>query len=251
MAKESFSSRIKDQLRIEEIKKKCCRYTYHDLLALEELRNREDLSETIATVYQKCRCETCQAMSIRALFILFGSVTDPAKSYHLSFTANTENERDILQTILGDTDFDFRPTMRAGKYVLYLKDSTAIEDFLVYIGAQAAAFELMNKKIEREFRNSVNRQVNCDTANIEKQLVSAKKYIDAIQFLIDTGSIDRLSPELKHTAYLRLENEQLNLADLGRLVNPPVSKSGMKHRLEKILAFSNEEKQKETIVQVP
>ncbi len=250
MPKESFSSRIKDQLRIEEIKKKCCRYAYNDLLALEDLRNREDLSETIAAVYQKCRCDNCRVMSVRALFLLFGSVTDPEKSYHLSFTVKTETEHDILRTILNDTDFDFRPTMRAGKYVLYLKDSTAIEDFLVYIGAQAAAFDLMNKKIEREFRNSVNRQVNCDTANIEKQLASAKKYIDAVQYLMDTDSIDRLSPELKHTALLRLENEQLNLADLGRLVNPPVSKSGMKHRLEKILAFANEEKQKETTAPV-
>ena len=102
----------------------------------------------------------------------------------------------------------------------------------------------MNRKIEREFRNSVKRQVNCDTANIEKQLASAKKYIEAIRYLVDTGSIDRLSPELKNTALLRMENEQLNLADLGRMVNPPVSKSGMKHRLEKILTFANEEKQR-------
>ncbi len=249
MAKESFSSRIKDQLRDEEIKKKCCRYTWNDLLALEEQRNREDLSEPIATIYQKCRCDTCRILTVRLLFILFGSVTDPEKSYHLSFTVKSETERDILQTILGETEFDFRSTMRAGKYVLYLKDSTAIEDFLVYIGAQAAAFDLMNKKIEREFRNSVNRQVNCDTANIEKQLASAKKYIDAVQYLIDTGAIDRLSPELKHTAYLRLENEQLTLSDLGQLVNPPVSKSGMKHRLEKILTFAAEEKQRETTTQ--
>lgn len=248
MAKESFSSKIKNQLRNEEIKKKCCRYTWNDLLGLENLRNREDLSESIATIYQKCRCDTCRVLAVRALFILFGSITDPDKSYHLSFTVKNETERNILQIILGETEFDFRPTMRAGKYVLYLKDSTAIEDFLVYIGAQAAAFDLMNKKIEREFRNSVNRQVNCDTANIGKQLASAKKYIDAVQYLIDTGAIDRLSPELKHTALLRLENEQLTLSDLGQLVNPPVSKSGMKHRLEKILTFADEEKQRETTI---
>lgn len=246
MARESFSAKIKEQLRAEEIKKKCCRYTFADILALNELPDKEDVSETVTSVYQKCRCDNCRVMCVRALFLLFGSVTDPERSYHLDFTVKSEAERDVLQTIFGDIGFDFHETMRTGKYVLYLKDSTAIEDFLVFIGAQAAAFDLMNKKIEREFRNSVNRQVNCDTANIEKQLASAKKYIDAVQYLIDTGSIDRLSPELKNTALLRLENEQLNLADLGRLVNPPVSKSGMKHRLEKILAFANEEKQKNT-----
>ena len=243
MTKNSFSSTVKEQLREEEIKRKCCRHMYTDILALES-RPSETFSVSLDEIVRKCRCENCAPVCIRALFLLFGSMTDPAKSYHLDFTVKTEEERDALHQILSDVGLDFRATMRAGKYVLYIKDSAAIEDFLVFIGAQAAAFELMNKKIEREFRNSVNRQVNCDTANIEKQLASAKKYIEAIQYLIDTGSIDRLSPELKNTALLRKENEQLNLADLGRLVNPPVSKSGMKHRLEKILAFANEEKEK-------
>ncbi len=216
---------------------------YTEILALEN-RPAEEFPAALNAIVQKCRCENCAPVCIRALFLLFGAMTDPAKSYHLDFTVKTEKERDTLYQILSDVGLDFRTTMRAEKYVLYLKDSTAIEDFLVFIGAQPAAFELMNKKIEREFRNSVNRQVNCDTANIEKQLASAQKYIDAIRYLIETEAIDRLSPELKNTALLRMENEQLPLADLGRIVNPPVSKSGMKHRLEKILAFAQEEKLK-------
>ncbi len=247
MARESFSAKIKEQLREEEIKKKCCRRMLADILALES-RQPEEFPANLDEIVQKCRCENCASVCVRALFLLFGSMTDPAKSYHLDFTVKTEGERDALHQILSDLGLDFRATMRAGKYVLYIKDSAAIEDFLVFIGAQAAAFDLMNIKIEREFRNSVNRQVNCDTANIEKQLASAKKYIEAVQYLIDSGSIDRLSPELKNTALLRLENEQLNLADLGRLVNPPVSKSGMKHRLEKILAFANDEKQRNNTI---
>ena len=247
MAGISFSTIIKEQLRAEEIRRKCCRRMYTDILALDS-QPSELIPDALNTIVQKCRCENCAPVCIRALFLLFGSMTDPAKSYHLDFTVKTAEERDILHQILSDVGLDFRETMRAGKYVLYIKDSAAIEDFLVFIGAQAAAFELMNKKIEREFRNSVNRQVNCDTANIEKQLASAKKYIEAVQYLIDNGSIDRLSPELKNTALLRMENEQLNLADLGQLVNPPVSKSGMKHRLEKILAFANEEKEKNKVL---
>ena len=243
MARESFSAKIKEQLREEEIKKKCCRRLYTDILALEN-SPPEEFPEALDAIVRKCRCENCAPVCVRALFLLFGSMTDPAKSYHLDFTVKTEGERDAIHQILTDLGLDFRATMRTGKYVVYIKDSAAIEDFLVFMGAQSAAFELMNRKIEREFRNSVNRQVNCDTANIEKQLASAKKYIEAIRYLVDTGSIDRLSPELKNTALLRMENEQLNLADLGRMVNPPVSKSGMKHRLEKILAFANEEKQR-------
>lgn len=243
MARESFSAKIKAQLREEEIKKKCCRHMYNAILALENCPS-EEIPSALDEIVRKCKCENCAPVCIRALFLLFGSMTDPAKSYHLDFTVKTERERDALQQILSDVGLDVRSTMRSGKYVLYIKDSAAIEDFLVFMGAQPAAFELMNKKIEREFRNAVNRQVNCDTANIEKQLASAQKYIEAIRYLIETEAIDRLPPELKNTALLRLENEQLNLADLGRTVNPPVSKSGMKHRLEKILAFANEEKQK-------
>lgn len=243
MARESFSAKIKEQLREEEIKKKCCRRLYTDILALEN-SPPEEFPGALDAIVRKCRCENCAPVCVRALFLLFGSMTDPAKSYHLDFTVKTEGERDAIHQILTDLGLDFRATMRTGKYVVYIKDSAAIEDFLVFMGAQSAAFELMNRKIEREFRNSVNRQVNCDTANIEKQLASAKKYIEAIRYLVDTDSIDRLSPELKNTALLRMENEQLNLADLGRMVNPPVSKSGMKHRLEKILTFANEEKQR-------
>lgn len=244
MARESFSAKIKEQLRNEEIKKKCCRRIYTEILALD---CPENFSAAVDKIISKCHCESCASACVRALFILFGSMTDPAKSYHLDFTVSTEDECNTIYGILSDLGLTFHKTMRADKYVLYIKDSSAIEDFLVFIGAQSAAFELMNCKIEREFRNSVNRQVNCDTANIEKQLASAQKYIEAIRYLIDSGSIDKLTPELKNTALIRMENEQLNLADLGQTVNPPVSKSGMKHRLEKILAFANEEKKREEV----
>lgn len=248
MARESFSSKIKEQLRAEDIRKKCCQHTFANVMALERSTD-EDRSVPLLEIYRKCRCESCSALYARALFLLFGSVTDPAKSYHLDFVFQSELERDSIQTLLEECGFSFHAALRAGKFILYLKDSAAIEDFLMYIGAHTAAFDLMNKKIEREFRNSVNRQVNCDTANIEKQLASAKKYIEAIRYLIDSGSMDRLSPELKTTAFLRIENEQLNLSDLGQLVNPPVSKSGVKHRLEKILAFADDEKQKKAKIQ--
>ena len=113
-----------------------------------------------------------------------------------------------------------------------------MEDFLAYIGASAAAFDIMNAKIVKEFRNSVNRQVNCDTANIEKQLEASKKYVDAIRYLTETGAITKLPENLQQTARLRLENEQVSLAELGNLCEPKVSKSGMKHRMEKLLEYA-------------
>ena len=104
----------------------------------------------------------------------------------------------------------------------YIKESSTLEDFLVFIGASGAAFELMNSKIVHEFRNSVNRQVNCDTANIGKQLKAVRKYVDAVQFLIDSGNFEKLPEELKETAKLRIENDQLSIAELGKLTKPPI-----------------------------
>lgn len=232
---ESFSKKVKDQLEAVEIKKKCCKFTAD---ALSELDKKTDSAEIIGEVYKKCRCDVCRVVFWRKLFTVYGSVTDPEKSYHMELSFYHEAERDTVLELIIDSGFDFRPSTRKNKYILYVKDSAVIEDLLVYMGASSAAFDVMNSKIVHEFRNSVNRQVNCDTANIEKQLQAVKKYTDAISALIETGKIDSLPADLKETALLRVENDQLSLTDLGKLMNPQVSKSGVRHRLERILDFA-------------
>ncbi len=232
---ESFSTKVKNQLEAVEIKKKCCKFTFS---ALEDLDKKLDNADLLGEVYKKCRCDVCRMVFWRTLFTVYGSVTDPAKSYHMEFSFYYEEERDTVQGLLEDSGFEFRSSTRKNKYILYVKDSAVIEDFLVYVGASGAAFDVMNSKIVHEFRNSVNRQVNCDTANIEKQLQAVKKYTDAISALIDSGKIDSLPADLKETALLRIENDQLSLTDLGKLMNPQVSKSGVRHRLERILEFA-------------
>ena len=197
----------------------------------------------LAEAYSKCPCDGCRAVFVREMFIKYGSITDPAKQYHLDFSFKTEEERDAAYEILSSAGFEFRKTVRRERFIIYIKESSVIEDFLVYMGAQNAAFDVMNSKIVHEFRNSVNRQVNCDTANIEKQLASVKKYTDAIKLLEENGKLDTLPDELKETARVRMENEQLSLADLGALLTPPVTKSGVRHRLDKILYYAQSEKQ--------
>lgn len=239
MPRISYSGEVKASLLTEEIKKKCCRHTFDDIMAID-LSDQGRCAETLDEIYSRCRCENCHAVYLRAVFILFGSLTNPNKGYHLDFLLHTERVRDSVRKVLSDCGFTFHEGMRLEKYLLYVKSSSEIEDFLMFIGARNAAFDIMNLKIEREFRNSVNRQVNCDTANIEKQLESVKKYTDAIGYLIESGGIARLPDELRKTAMLRYENDQLSLAELGQLAEPAVSKSGMKHRLEKIFAAANE-----------
>lgn len=234
----SFSKKLKDQLLKEEIKKKCCRFTAN---AVSEVNMELGCGEVLRDIFGKCRCEGCRSTMMRQIFLERGSVTDPEKNYHLDFTFPVEETALAMHEILMECGFSFGTSVRRGKYVIYMKDSTAIEDFLVFIGAQTAAFDVMNSKIVREFRNSVNRQVNCDTANIEKQLKAAGKYIAAIESLTESGKLDTLSAELKEAARLRMEHKQMPLAELSALTNPPVSKSGMKHRLEKLLAIANDE----------
>jgi len=236
---ESFSKRLKDQLIAEENKKKCCRNIFSSALNADYSQNG-----TITSVWQMAKCDHCRNVFMRAMFIEGGSVTDPEKSYHVEFSFASDEQLTELSEILEECGFFFKQTKRKGRYILYLKESSAIEDFLVFIGASQAAFDIMNNKIVKEFRNSVNRQVNCDTANIEKQLAAVKKYTEAIGFLIESGKIDALPEDLRNTALLRYKNDQLSLADLGRLADPPVSKSGMKHRLDKILSIAEAEQNK-------
>jgi len=235
MAKETFSSKIKSQLGEEIIKKKCCKYTMNAVLAA---RGSDD-AELLSTIYSKCRCDACRDVFVRALFMICGSVTDPEKSYHLDFTFKTEAEALAIQKILAERGQEFRLSVRREKFVLYIKESSAIEDFLVYIGASSAAFEVMNSKIVHEFRGSVNRQVNCDTANIGKQLAAVKKIKKAVEVLVDTGKYDTLPPEIREAARLRIENDQLSIEGIAALANPPVTKSGMKHRLEKLQSIAS------------
>lgn len=233
---ESFSKKVKDQLETVEIKKKCCKFTDS---ALAELDKKVCSGEKFREVYNKCRCDVCREVFWRKLFTVYGSITDPDKSYHMDFSFFCENERDTVLELIINSGFDFKASKRKNKYIVYVKDSAVIEDFIVYMGASAAAFDIMNSKIVHDFRNSVNRQVNCDTANIEKQLQAVKKYTDAISALIETGKIDSLPADLKETAILRIENDQLSLTDLGKLMNPQVSKSGVRHRLERILKLAD------------
>ena len=241
--KESFSQKCKESLIALTVRKKCCRYLW-DAVMTAEMSDSADTAAQIRTWGEGCRCETCLSVLIRAMFVRFGAMTDPEKRYHLEFTFRSEAERDAATVILENAGFTMHASVRhpkngQEKWILYYKSSSDMEDFLAYIGASAAAFDIMNAKIVKEFRNSVNRQVNCDTANIEKQLEASKKYIDAIRILTETGAISKLPETLQKTAKLRLEYEQVSLAELGNLCEPKVSKSGMKHRMEKLLEYAS------------
>ena len=128
---ESFSTKVKNQLCSIEIKKKCCKFTDS---ALEGLNKKENSAKILSDIYEKCRCDVCKIVFWRKLFTVYGSVTDPEKSYHMEFSFYFPEERDAVLELLADAGLDFRPSQRKNKFILYIKDSAAIEDFLVFTG---------------------------------------------------------------------------------------------------------------------
>jgi len=178
--------------------------------------------------------DCCRISFIRGAFLTGGAVTDPAKSYHLEIVTAHYNVSRQTYSLLLEMGFSPKQTARSGNYIVYFKQSAAIEDFLTLIGAPIHAMELMSTKIEKDMRNAVNRKVNCDTANVTKTVDAAAAQVEVIERLKATGEFEALSEKLKQTAQLRLDNPELSIMELADISIPPVTKSCMNHRLRKL-----------------
>jgi DNA-binding protein WhiA len=183
--------------------------------------------------------DCCRRSFARGAFLAGGSVTDPAKRYHLEMVTGHYNVNREMFSLLLELGFEPKELARKGSYVVYFKQSGAIEDFLTLIGAPVAAMGLMSAKIEKSMRNSVNRRVNCDTANVTKTVEAAQQQIEAINRLNTARKLDGLPEKLKQAARLRLDNPELSLAELGGMCSPPVTKSCMNHRMRKLTELSS------------
>lgn len=186
------------------------------------------------------KCESCEGHFLRAVFLMCGSINDPEKSYRLELVFQERCVCDSIIELLTELGFTPKTSIRNEKQIIYFRDSEQIENFLTLIGAVNATFAVINSKIYKEFVNNANRVANCDNANINKSLKANEKYINAIQALIDKERFDVLPEQLKETAMKRLEFKELNFEQLGKRFDPPISKSGIYHRLEKILQIYNE-----------
>lgn len=176
----------------------------------------------------------CRTAFLRGAFLGGGSMSDPEKNYHLEFVTRTAPLADRLYELLESLPLPAKITVRKNSFVVYIKESEAIAQLLGLIGAGGPMMEFYNIKIERELRNTVNRQVNCDSANLDKITAAAGRQIAAIEKIRRTIGFDSLPPVLGEIAELRLENPEMSLKELGALLNPPIGKSGVNHRLERI-----------------
>lgn len=177
---------------------------------------------------------------LRGAFLASGSIVDPEKSYHVELLVDSENEEIVLMHVSEVLGLSFKMTDRKDKKILYLKDSDTISDFLVDIGASQAMLKLENTKARKDLKNEINRQANAQTANYDRQIRTATRQIQAIQLVQERIGLEELSPELRQMARVRLKNPTFNLRQLGEAMEPKLSKSGVRHRLGKLVNLAKD-----------
>lgn len=184
--------------------------------------------------------QCCKRAFLRGIFLTTGSITDPHSGYHLELVAGNYGRATRIQEIIGVFGLEAKIIERKKNYIVYMKEGAAIVDFLNVIGAHMALMEFENVRILKEMRNSINRQVNCETANIKKTVSAASRQTADIQYINDTIGFGNLSDNLSQIAKLRLANPEMALKELGEMLDPPIGKSGVNHRLRKLSEIAND-----------
>lgn len=198
-----------------------------DLLAI-----MGDLSGPADTSLLKQAC--CRRAFIRGAFLSCGSISDPTKGYHLEFVCNNRTQAEQLQEIIGQFDIEAKIVCRKKYFVVYVKEGAGIVELLNIMEAHVALMNLENLRILKEMRNSINRQVNCEAANIQKTVQASTRQVEDIIYLRDYYGFSRLPDNLREMAEVRLAYPEAALKELGEYLSPPVGKSGVNHRLRKL-----------------
>ncbi|MFV0465217.1 MAG: DNA-binding protein WhiA [Lachnospiraceae bacterium] len=180
----------------------------------------------------------CKRSFIRGAFLAAGSISNPDKSYHFEIVCSTIQQAEQLQSVMNYFEVEAKIVARKKHFVVYLKEGAHIVEILNVMEAHIALMNLENVRILKEMRNSVNRQVNCETANISKTVNASIRQIEAIEFLRDRAGLESLADNLREIALIRLEQPDMPLKELGELLDPKVGKSGVNHRLRKIVELA-------------
>ena len=184
----------------------------------------------------------CKASFLRGAFLAGGSVTDPEKGYHLELTTTHHCVARETYTLMHESmGFYPKTAARGGGQVLYLKQSELISDFLTFLNAPVSAMGIMEARLEKELNNKVNRRCNCDDANTSKVVEAAQEQLAAIRILRERGVIDKLPQKIQQAVRAREENPEASLTELAAMMEPPISKPAMNHRLKKLVSMAQEE----------
>ena len=227
---DSESAGGRQRLLIEDREKLCAVYAAFDLEAEATLSHHVNFG-----VLEE---PGCMEAFVRGAFLAGGSVTDPAKRFHLELATPHAQVSREMYVVLADLGFSPKEAARSGNSLLYFKRADAIADFLTALGAPVSAMAVMTAKVDKEMRNTVTRQINCDSANADKTVAAAQEQLEAIRRYVRAFGLDELPEALRDTALLRIANPAASLADLAQLSDPPVSKSCLNHRLKKLVSLA-------------
>ena len=223
----SFSLDVKTEICDIEPIKDCC---------IETLEGCFDTTFLENAIAGKC----CVKTFLRQAFITYGSINDPENSYHLELDMDDESLATMICILMNDYNMGAKTTFRNSNFVVYIKGSDAIADFLRLIGANNAVLTFENVRIVKEVRKNINRAVNCESGNIQKKVDAAFRQVKSIELIRDTEGISSLTPELQEVANLRLHYPEAGLAELAEKLDFKLSKSGISHRLNKIVNIAKD-----------
>lgn len=191
-----------------------------------------NLSDPVDPLLIKNAC--CRRSFLRGAFLCCGSMSDPEKGYHLEFVCSHMEQAEQLKKVIAEFDIEAKIVPRKKYFVVYLKEGAGIVDLLNIMEAHVALMELENLRIVKEMRNSINRRVNCEAANISKTVHASARQVEDIKYIKEHYGFSRLPDNLREMAEVRLEYPDAALKELGEYLNPPVGKSGVNHRLRKL-----------------
>ncbi|KAB3537872.1 DNA-binding protein WhiA [Alkaliphilus pronyensis] len=195
-----------------------------------------DITYEIPKAIVETQC--CKRAYLRGAFLGGGSVSDPEKTYHFEFVTNSREHSEALKGLMEDFSLNAKVIQRKGSYVVYLKEGDQVVDLLNIVGAHTALLNLENVRIMKQMRNDINRIVNCETANLSKTVNASIRQIQNIEEIKETVGLSKLPSNLREIAELRLKHQDASLKELGQMLNPPIGKSGVNHRLRKIQEFA-------------
>ena len=185
--------------------------------------------------------DCCRTAFLRGAFLAGGSVTDPEKGYHLELNTTHQSVSRETEALMREVmGFQPKSTRRGGGNVLYFKQSDQISDFLTFLGAPVAAMGIMEARLEKELNNKVNRRCNCDEANTSKVVEAAQEQLAVIRQLREQGKLEKLPHKLRQAALAREENPSASLTELAAMMEPPITKPAMNHRLKKLVEAAKE-----------
>ena len=185
-------------------------------------------------------CECCRRAYIKGVFMTSGSISDPNKGYHMEIVSDNRGRAEFIQEIIQGFEISSRIIQRKKYSVVYLKDGEMIVEMLGLMGAHISLMDMENIRIKKDIRNTINRRVNCEAANLNKTVNAAVKQVNDINYIISTKGIEFLPENLQELALARLESEDATLKELGEMMTPPIGKSGVNHRLRKISEIAEE-----------